>query len=151
MQWLKDHWGDIASLTGLIVSVIGLIVSLYVLKQARDIRRVVEARVTHYRALSVLELLVEGRILIQFLTDSQRRRKKLSGPDADRLRYVLSEILSHELFLPAQTDEIRTAVGELRRDLDNTPDVKAALRRLGETLTMLITSLRKDTALTEFE
>lgn len=66
MQWIADHWGDIASL-------IGVLVSLYVLKQARDIRRVVEARVTHYRALTVLELLVEGRVLCRVLADPQRK------------------------------------------------------------------------------
>ena len=144
MLWLNEHWGDIASM-------IGLIVSLYVLKQARDIRRVIEARVTHYRALTVLELLVEGRVLIRVLADPQRKRKKLTGPEADRLRDVLSEIMSHDLFSLDQTVEIRTPVGELRRQPDNTPGARAGLRKLGETLTVLITNLRKDTALREFE
>ena len=144
MQWIADHWGDVASL-------IGVLVSLYVLKQARGIRRVVEARVTHYRALTVLELLVEGRVLCRVLADPQRKRKRLSGPDVDRLRDVLSEITSHDLFPQEQIVEIRTAVGELRREPDNTVAAKAGLRKLGESLTTLITTLRKDTVLTELE
>lgn len=142
MQWVMDHWGDVASL-------LGLIVSLYVLKQARDIRRIVEKRVKHYRSLLVLELLIEARQLTEGLIRS--RAKVMGGYDADRLRHVLVTVQSHGLLNDEEVAELRFAVAALQRKPDNNARVKQQLRQLCDRLSGISARLKNSTALTEFE
>lgn len=136
MKWLAANWGNL-------ISLVGLLISLYTLSLARRIRDIVEGRVGRYRRSEVVEHLAEARTLCRSLATS--KAAKLRGETPNRLRSCLMAALSQDVIADQDRETLRIAIAELRTDPDNNDDCRAWLKSLEDSIQEILTRLHVET------